>query len=95
MWRALDRHSSLADSGHGGFFFLFSTESDGWEQRGTAEEVLQRATARREKLLDGVMETGNLATPDAHLLQNQFSSYSLCRHPHCKTLPLQPQLQVV
>jgi hypothetical protein len=95
MRLSLGRYSSLADSGHGGFLFFFSTESEEWEQRGTAEDVLQRATARREKLLDGVMETGNLAIPDAHLLQNQFSSCSQCRHPHCKTLPLQPQFEVV
>jgi hypothetical protein len=70
-------------------------ESDGREERGTADEVLQRATARREKLFDGVIETGNLAIPDAHLLQNQFSSYSRRRHPHCKTLLQPPQLEVV
>jgi len=56
-----------------------------WESSRTAGECLLRGKARSEiSLLDWARETGNLVTPDAHLLQKQFSSCSLCRHPHCK-----------
>lgn len=48
-------------------------------------DVFNQQRAAKLTSLIAVMQRGNLATPDAHLLQNQFYSCSPCRHPYCKS----------